>query len=293
MTSGASPDTRTSVAPVCIAGMHRSGTSLMTRFLNLCGLYLGREDQLLGAGPGNADGHWEHEGLMQVNESLLAEFGGGWDLPPDLHRIDDMARLARHADAARAHLTGFVGHEPWGWKDPRNSLTLPFWRAVIGEVRVVWCVRNPLEVALSLRARNGSSVAFGLALWASYSAALLRSTTDGARVVTHYERYHSDPVREVARVAAWLGLPKGAAELDLVARALRPELRHSRFTTADLVEVGVSAGILALYGWLCAEAGASDLCGGHGRTRPDPIDAVAACAGPLDLAAVERLRARP
>ena len=31
---------------ICIAGMHRSGTSMITRLLNLCGLYLGPKTEL-------------------------------------------------------------------------------------------------------------------------------------------------------------------------------------------------------------------------------------------------------
>src|SRR5262245_13262787 len=76
------PDSARAGLPICIAGMHRSGTSLFARLLNLGGVYLGRDDELLAGGPSNPDGHWEHEGLMQVNEELLAECGGGWDCPP-------------------------------------------------------------------------------------------------------------------------------------------------------------------------------------------------------------------
>lgn len=35
--------------PVCILGMHRSGTSMVARLLHHCGLALGEPDALLGA----------------------------------------------------------------------------------------------------------------------------------------------------------------------------------------------------------------------------------------------------
>jgi hypothetical protein len=42
--------------PVCIAGMHCSGTSMVARLLNLCGLYLGPEGELLPSTPDSPGG---------------------------------------------------------------------------------------------------------------------------------------------------------------------------------------------------------------------------------------------
>jgi hypothetical protein len=275
--------------------MHRSGTSLMARLLNLSGLYLGGPEDMLPAGPTNPDGHWEHEGIVVVNEQLLAEFGGGWDFPPDLTALGDERRTARFAAMGRAHLAGFAGHDPWGWKDPRNSLTLPFWRRLTGPVHVVVCVRNPLEVALSLRMRNGSTIAFGLALWATYTGALLRATTRDERIVTHYQRYLADPVGEVDRIAARIGLAPAVAQRDEVRRFVRHDRRHSQFTAGDLRDVNVSGAVARPYHQLCVEAGAADEVTIDGALWP-PSRAVAAEAtdvpGRFDYDAMERLRRR-
>ena len=79
---------------VCVAGMHRSGTSLVARLLNQCGLYLGRDEDILPANPTNPEGHWEHERLVEINVELLTEFGGGWDWPADLSGLADRRRVA-------------------------------------------------------------------------------------------------------------------------------------------------------------------------------------------------------
>lgn len=279
--------------PVCIAGMHRSGTSLMARLLNLGGLYLGRDDQMLPAGATNPDGHWEHEGLMQVNEELLAACGGGWDYVPDLASLDDADRTQQFVEPARALLAEFDGREPWGWKDPRNSLTLPFWRRLVGPMRIVVCVRHPLEVALSLRMRNGSTIAFGLALWTAYTEALLRQTTSDDRVVTHYQRYHADPVREVDRVSARIGLAPDDEQRSRVRISVKPELRHSRFTFQDLLDVKVSRQVCELYRDLCVEAEAPDQGGVDGAPRHPSMGAGALSgSGHFDYAAMEQLRRR-
>ncbi|HZS16634.1 MAG TPA: hypothetical protein VFA51_01750, partial [Candidatus Udaeobacter sp.] len=74
-----SADTQTAI---CIAGAHRSGTSMLTRLLHSCGLYLGSKDELMAAQADNPDGFWEHLGFVALNDELLSQLGGAWDLPP-------------------------------------------------------------------------------------------------------------------------------------------------------------------------------------------------------------------
>ena len=67
---------------VCIAGMHRSGTSMVTSLLKDCGLYLGAEEDLIEKAPDNAEGFWENKKFVGLNEDIVAHFGGTWDKPP-------------------------------------------------------------------------------------------------------------------------------------------------------------------------------------------------------------------
>ena len=59
---------------VCIAGMHRSGTSMVAKLLSLCGVYLGGEEELMPPDNYNADGYWENLGFVEINNSLLSHF---------------------------------------------------------------------------------------------------------------------------------------------------------------------------------------------------------------------------
>ena len=72
---------------VCVLGMHRSGTSVVSRMLNLLGVYLGPEQAMCPAGHDNRKGYWEHQGLVMLNDAVLARYGGRWDLPPDVTAI--------------------------------------------------------------------------------------------------------------------------------------------------------------------------------------------------------------
>ena len=66
--------------PICIAGMHRSGTSMVARLLNLCGLYLGPESELSPPAPDNPEGYWENKHFVGINDRILAHLDAGWDL---------------------------------------------------------------------------------------------------------------------------------------------------------------------------------------------------------------------
>src|SRR5437867_9039357 len=195
--------------PICIAGMHRSGTSMIARVLNLCGLHLGRADDLIPPGPDNAEGFWEHRHFVAINDALLAAFGGTWDAPPPLplgwHKDPKLTPAYRRAGEL---IREFRGSSGWGWKDPRNSLTLPFWRHLLPDVQVVVCLRNPLEVAASLRRRQGGVTPdVGLGLWLTYYHRLLGDLRQTLAVFTHYAAYFHDPVQEMRRVIDRLALP--------------------------------------------------------------------------------------
>ena len=68
---------------ICVLGMHRSGTSLLTRLLNLLGVELG-PNQFLTTEPlnDNPKGYWEHKELTLISDEILHRFGGRWDQPP-------------------------------------------------------------------------------------------------------------------------------------------------------------------------------------------------------------------
>src|SRR5688500_12432536 len=117
--------------PVCIAGMHRSGTSMVARLLRAGGLWLGEADQLMPPRPDNQDGFWEHVGFVAINDDVLESLGGWWDYPPpDAHGGWEVAESARVRPDLDKLAATFDGREPWGWKDPRTSLTLPLWQRI-------------------------------------------------------------------------------------------------------------------------------------------------------------------
>src|SRR5262245_66646847 len=98
--------------------MHRSGTSLLTRLLNLLGVELGQNERLTTEPiANNPRGYWEHHELTAINDAILHRFGGKWDEPPSLPSewsgLDDLEGRARtliEDEFSKAQL--------WACKDP-------------------------------------------------------------------------------------------------------------------------------------------------------------------------------
>jgi hypothetical protein len=240
--------------PVAVVGMHRSGTSMVAKLLHQAGLNLGDETNLMPPAEENPEGFYEHLEFVRLNDEVLNAAGAGWDCPPaagfdwDDEALDSFRARARHLAAPLRERV------PWGWKDPRTSLTLPFWRSALGPLRSIVVVRNPLEVVTSLHRRNAFSTALGLTLWQIYAERVLEDTSPDERLVTHFDAYFLEPDQEITRVLEFLGLDRGQ-DLPALKSAAIPALRHHRRTIRDLEEHGFPAEVIDLYGRLCREAG--------------------------------------
>jgi hypothetical protein len=135
--------------PLIITGMHRSGTSLVARFLHLSGIDLGPE--LLGPRPSNPYGHFEDVEFVAFHERvLLRQFNDSMWVPrtPELTPVDE-ARAQQLIADRREKLR-------WGWKDPRTCLFLDFWSSLLPSARYLFVVRHPLLVLDSLSRRTKS-----------------------------------------------------------------------------------------------------------------------------------------
>lgn len=243
------------VPPVYIAGMHRSGTSTVAQLLYRLGLYLGPEEDLFAPGPSNPEGFWENKHFVHVNEHILRAHGSGWDLPPALEpgwQHDE--KLAALREEARLLVEEFRGDRYWGWKDPRNSLTLPFWLELVPDAKVVVCLRNPLEVALSLQKRGISSLEFGLNLWRRYNESLLESMPEGSYIVTHYEAYFHRPQNELKRLLSFLGMPASDQLIAQVRSRVIKGLRNHVYSVEEISEQDPSGHIRDIYLKLCEKA---------------------------------------
>jgi O-antigen biosynthesis protein len=224
---------------ICTLGMHRSGTSLVTRALNLLGVYLGPDSRVMTSGHDNPTGYWEYRPFVDINDELLARFGGTWDEPPVfpadwLHDpcLEDLKESAR-----ALVFEDFPATPLWGWKDPRACLTLPFWQEAIGPMHYVLCLRNPSAVLASLARRSAMSGEKAERLWLAHVEPTLSQTIGQPRIVVCYEDIIEDWPRELRRLAAFIGNPARGDD-PLVHAAMgafvERELCHHRMSMEDL-----------------------------------------------------------
>jgi hypothetical protein len=237
--------------------MHRSGTSMIASALHACGLDLGPKKDFLPPDPNNPEGFWESRSFLRLNDAILKGRGGSWDHPPrrDVAGWENEPSLDPACHKASKLVRNFQGREPWGWKDPRNCLTLSWWRKLLPDMKVLICVRNPLAVAKSLWLRNEISYADSFELWLTYNRRVLSAAPLERRLVTHCETYLRDPQGELRRVLQWAGLAATEDRMKLAYRRIAPSLMHHHMTLTDLVDAGASADLLRCYRDLCEEAG--------------------------------------
>jgi hypothetical protein len=225
---------------VCVLGMHRSGTSLVARLLNLLGVDLGPADQMMPAMPSNPRGHWEQQFIVELNDEILRRLGGSWSQPPVLPTgWEESPLLEDLRGRARILLDRYFSNSAlWGWKDPRACLTLPFWRQLVPRMQYVICLRNVVDVARSLEHRDGMSIDDATQLWLSHTLAALTHTTGEPRLLFFYDDLVTDWRLEARRLAAFLGRADQIDRSDVLAQIeeeVDPSLRHHSSSLADVL----------------------------------------------------------
>lgn len=241
---------------VCVLGAPRSGTSLTTRVLNLCGLYLGESDDLIPPSPENQAGFWEWRRAVDLNERVLRAVGGSRIAAPVLPQgWEDWPSLAELREEGRALIAKtFAGRRAWGWKDPRNSFTLPFWRALLSQpVRSVVCVRNPLDSAASGRRMAGTrhemTEAQAIEAWERYTASAIVNSSSGARLFVAYEEFLRDPHASAERLARFARLQPSPGDVgEKLAALVDQKLQHhSTVPEAALSDTRLPTSATSLY----------------------------------------------
>ena len=241
---------------ISILGMHRSGTSAIARAVNLLGAYLGEEKDLMQPSPDNPEGYWERLDIVSLHERILKKMKRAWDTAvplPDKWYVDGTIEPFR--DEIEGLVRGHFSARPlWAWKDPRTSLLLPLWRDVLDNLGLnlstIVVIRNPLDVARSLKKRDCIPFDKGFGIWFTYSLTLLEAISGIPTVFVSYDRFLADWETELRRCAkslniAWL--EKDELLREKMNSFIRPDLRHSVSTVDDLKSAGAPSPVVELH----------------------------------------------
>ncbi|MBL4671755.1 MAG: hypothetical protein JKX81_05805 [Arenicella sp.] len=239
-----------------VTGMHRSGTSALTRVLNFSGATLPKA--LLAPVKGeNEKGFWESQRIMEFHDELLESLGGDWNA---LHSVPSQWFSSDEAGFYKTKLIDLIKNEFDEFetaviKDPRICKLSPLWNAALTEIGVaphyIVCVRSPIEVAQSLGVRNGYSRSYSINLWFNYLTAIEKSTRGLKRVFISYDNLLADPSEVISRVDGFFDLSlDGRTDVfeEKVRAFLSSSLRHHHLDMNDVQDTPEV--VKHFYSWL-------------------------------------------
>jgi hypothetical protein len=146
--------------------MHRSGTTLLTRLLEQSGVFLGSKKFM----------NEEAVFFQHINRWLLYQANTPWDSPESFAYTNEPFmtqalkaiewRMNSYPIKEYLGLTKAIRYRSlrnldfaWGWKDPVNTITMDIWMRAFPNARIVNIIRNPIDVATSLKVREENRIA--------------------------------------------------------------------------------------------------------------------------------------
>ena len=219
---------------ILVAGMHRSGTSALTRVLAIAGCDL--PQTLVQAKPDNVADFWESQLVVDLNDEILASAGSCWDdwRPFDRDWYESAAAGPLRERALEVLRQEYGDSRLFVLKDPRICRLLPFWTDALSRLKVRPCVvspiRSPLDVAASLEGRNKIDSFVAYFIWLRHVLDAEADSRGLPRAYMRYDQLLSDAPASLDQICRDLGLslPQRVApstEIDIDA-VLSPDLRH-------------------------------------------------------------------
>jgi len=262
--------------PIIVLGMHRSGTTMVTRLLQEVGVFIGHKKYH----------NLEAVYFQQLNQWVLDQLNLSWDRPGDgiIHgefAVENMKRVLE------GHLNGFGRHQflgwnkfiqygniremdiPWGWKDPKNTLTIGLWKKIFPAAKIVTICRNPIDVAASLKVREeqlqqrfqtrGGAVKRernldskwiynqsnrilnfreGINLWGEYNV-LVKDVGEkyGSDVLQlQYESFLEQPAEKLAELTKFVGVKVRAGAIETAVKDIDKSRQYAFLEKPELVE---------------------------------------------------------
>jgi hypothetical protein len=226
---------------VVIAGMHRSGTSALSRVMTLLGCTAAQN--IIPADEHNQTGYWEPEAINNFNDGVIESLGStwfdwaaqtsDWIDSPALEDFEARALALYDAEYGNANLTVL--------KDPRICKLLPFWLPVLEnagiEPYILLPIRNPKEVAASMAKRDGSDLYYNHLVWLRHVLEAEAGSRGRKRAFVTYDDLIENYATVMSTSAERLGLkwPRQSAQANEEIEAyINDQYRHQKFSGKSL-----------------------------------------------------------
>lgn len=260
-------------SPIIFIGMHRSGTSILSKTLENIGLFTGKKK----------DENNESLFFLELNNWLMSQCAARWDQPKPMDILweKDNIEIFNHSknylkfilDSPRIikylGLRNYVENnsifnlnKSWGWKDPRNTFTLPIWLEIFPDAKVIVIERHGIDVALSLKKRAEFSIneaqnkfkAFkkitpfyplkrgfstschclsvdgAFSLWEDYQEQLIKVTSNiplNQIKVVKYENFLNEPQDILLNLSKFCLLDSDTNKIELACQNINPQRAYS------------------------------------------------------------------
>lgn len=247
--------------PIIVIGMHRSGTTLLSRLLRKSGVQMGW-----------LKGNDTDESLFfqNINKSLFRIAHSYWDEPKAFKYA---LQNDRFKSAAVNAVSSFLKTSSsffyfgklrkkekgfstipfrWGWKDPRNTYSLPIWLSLFPNAKVIFIYRNGLDVANSLYTRNekllkNSAVSVGcltlegaFKIWEEYNTECLESVSKLHATNIHtikYEDLIQNPVELISQIHNFLEIKLSEKNIQEIASGVRKDRAYNFVIKPELMDL--------------------------------------------------------
>ena len=218
---------------VLIYGMHRSGTSAIAGFVHACGATFG--EKIMRADKDNENGYFENLEVFYLNNEILNFNNTYW---ADQERFAQSINIETNQSFTKKAIQVIqseFAEEPFILiKDPQLSFTQFIWKDALEtlgyETFSIICIRNPNEVAESLRKRNGFSLKRSHSLFFSYLSSAILNCQNYDSVVVDYKEVIEDPLGVVQRLKIKINLlDKGPSDVQYLNESIfRRSLYNNR-----------------------------------------------------------------
>lgn len=210
----------------------RSGSSALAGTLGRLGCALPKN--IMEADWANTKGYFEPKDLANLHDELLKSVGSDWsdwrEFPNSW--FDSIDAVKWRGRLAEAFVENYGDASLAVLKEPRMCRMLPLWDKVFEDLGAlsVFCFidRNPVEVAASLHARDGSSLTQGLRYYIRNHLDAEFATRNRLRAFVTYDALLTDWRKTVGYVSRKLrvGFTNSAIEQSQVDAFLEHSLRH-------------------------------------------------------------------
>lgn len=217
---------------VLVIGTPRSGTSLMMQILERAGLDVGYPVERYGPTEFNERGLYELPALNKLNDKIMRSWQDEDGIVRNLNDVDKNLN-----EDIRTFTSAWETRRPYALKDPRWSWTMPAFLPHISNRKIVWCVRNPMEVndsaaRIARSMGDTSNGRYGYVISYAYHNRIMEWLPGEDYAVVLYDEIFDAP-QAVAKRLNGLIDPPTALTPNVLRDAADPSLRHNKRSVSE------------------------------------------------------------